>query len=163
MLAMHLFSMLTYEWKHLTIPLILVSLGCCCHVVSGDVGTIALLSWALIDQGGISGTELGTLWGLLTLTGHEAPGVSSCWCQPPASVLTGHWRDVTRSWGLHIPTLHRPGGVTLQQIWIKLVYLFKTQFNTRQILTVYGFDNATNKSCFHGSSERIRLGVTLVK
>ena len=159
MLAMHLFSMLTFEWKHLTIPLILVSLGCCCHVVSGDVGTIALLSWARIDQGGISRTELGTLWGLLTLTGHEAPGVSSCWCQPPASVLTGQWRDVTRSWGLHIPTLHRPGGVTLQQM--NNLFICIKHSSTRNKFQFNGFNN-DNKSCVHNSSESIRLGVTIL-
>ena len=91
MLKMHFISMWTDELKHLTIPLMPQSRGWCCHVVSGDVDTMALLSWD-IDQGGVPGLS----W---ALESDDTQWSRGPWCQllvlpqPLASVLTGLvWR-----------------------------------------------------------------------
>ena len=85
-----LFPMWTYVLKHLTIPLIHQSQGCCCHVVSGDVDTIALLSWD-IDQGGIQDWAEHSVWWHSVVTRPLVPAAGAA----PATGLRIDWAGVT--------------------------------------------------------------------
>ena len=118
-----LFPMWTYELKHLTIPLIQQSQGGCYHVVSGDVDTIALLSWG-IDQGGIQDWAEHSVWWHSVVTRPLVPAAGAA----PATGLRIDWAGVTSpgAWSPQTNTTNSTNtsqtSGTLQGIWTNVHY-----------------------------------------
>ena len=81
------------ELKHLTLPLILWSLGCCCHVATCEMETMTLCSRELLSW--VPGRAPGLRSDDTAATGHEAPSGASCPRPSTLASVSIDWTPVT--------------------------------------------------------------------